>query len=456
MRIVLRDLGANLLAGMRLALWLPLRSQAFRVGAGAFVALACFNVAVWLLADFARVGWPGQLHLAALEPYLAQMALVLLAALVIARIHDDPDLRLRLGVMWIAPAWLFELVATVLTTTVIVEGASTGASGSAWLVGIDRMYWIWVCAAALRAVALVAPWRRWRFIPAAALAGALVALLNGYLPRPELWRDLPAPALARAPGIEQEAAFHAQATLLDRMLATIQPGRSGVIDLYFLGVAAYGAQDVFLREARSVRALFDERFDTEGRSMLLVNNNATLTEAPIATLTNLRAALRAFGERMNRDEDVLFLFLTTHGDEQHRLEVELSPLALASITPPALADAVRDSGIKWKVVVISACFSGGFVAALRDPYTVVITAADAQSSSFGCAHENDWTYFGAAYFDEALRNTRSFTDGFELARHRVAAREQSERLAPSSPQIAVGEAIRERLQALQVRWEAQR
>ncbi len=456
----LRDLSVNLLAGLRLALFLPLRAEAFRAGGAAFIALALFNVAAWFVADFAHVGAPGLIEWSALEPYAAQMALVLLAAFAIGSMQPARDAGLRLAVMWLAPFWVFEAVVTVFALAAPWFLGSNEASVSwigdlpAWLPSADQLYGIWLFAVAVRAVALVVPWRQLRFVAAAGVACALVLILNTLIARPVLWRELPAPQAARAPGIEQEAAFHAQATLLDRTLAAIQPGRPGVIDLYFLGVAAYGAQDVFLREARSVRTLFNERFDTEGRSALLINNNATLTEAPIATLTNLRATLRAFGERMNRDEDVLFLFLTTHGDEQHRLEVELWPLALAPITPQTLADAVRQSGIKWKVLVISACYSGGFVEALKDANTLVITAADARSTSFGCAHENDWTHFGEAYFNAGLRQTRSFIEAFELARASVAARERAERLSASNPQMHVGEAIRERLGQLQARPSA--
>lgn len=453
MRAVLPELFANLIAGLRLALFLPLRAQAFRVGAGAFVGLALFNVLVWFAADFARVGWPGELQSTALETYLAQLSLVLLSAFLIARINGANELVLPLAVMWLAPLWLLELVATVVIAAAVSGAPLLPLSNAPWLPAADKAYWIWVLLVAVRAVALAVPWRRMRFVAAAGVACALTATLNTFMARPELWRELPAPTVVRTPGIEREAAFHVQATLLEQTLARLNPGRPGLIDLYFLGVAAYGAQDVFLREARSVRALFDERFDTAGRSAVLINNNATLADTPIATLTNLRAALREFARRMNRDEDVLFLFLTTHGDEQHRLEVELWPLVLDPITPQALADAVKESAIKWKVLVISACYSGGFVEALRDPYTVVITAADAQSTSFGCAHENDWTYFGEAYFQHGLRRTRSFIEAFELARQRVAQREQAERLTASHPQLHSGEAIRERLQALEARLD---
>ena len=102
-------------------------------------------------------------------------------------------------------------------------------------------------------------------------------------------------------------------------------------------------------------------------------------------------------------------------------------------------------------MVVSACYSGGFVEPLKDANTVVITAADAVSTSFGCAHGNDFTYFGRAYFSDGLARTFSFAEAFEAARRAVGERERAERLDPSSPQIWIGAAIRDKLAALERR-----
>jgi hypothetical protein len=152
---------------------------------------------------------------------------------------------------------------------------------------------------------------------------------------------------------------------------------------------------------------------------------------------------------MNPTEDILFLFITSHGDAQHELAFDLPPLNLQQLTPTALARMLADAGIKWKVVVVSACYSGGFVEPLRDAETMVITAADARSTSFGCESGRDYTYFGQAYFNEALTHTFSFVDAFEQARQSVLTREEVEHLTPSSPQMHVGAAIRPKLTILQ-------
>jgi hypothetical protein len=115
---------------------------------------------------------------------------------------------------------------------------------------------------------------------------------------------------------------------------------------------------------------------------------------------------------------------------------------------------LHDSGIKWKVIVISACFSGGFVEPLRDDNTLVITAADAFNSSFGCSFDSDYTWFSEALYNEALRETFSFAEAFDAAKKAVRERERAEGFPPSNPQIAMGDAMRKKLAALEKRLAA--
>ena len=52
-----------------------------------------------------------------------------------------------------------------------------------------------------------------------------------------------------------------------------------------------------------------------------------------------------------------------------------------------------------------------------------------------------WTYFGDAYFNRALRQETSFRKAFDRARRLVERWETSKRLVPSLPQIKGGEAL---------------
>jgi len=118
------------------------------------------------------------------------------------------------------------------------------------------------------------------------------------------------------------------------------------------------------------------------------------------------------------------------------------------LTPQVLRTALDDAGIQWRVIVVSACYAGGFIDALKDERTIVVAAAGPDKKSFGCSQEAEWTYFGKAFFDEALRDQPRLTDAFARAREAVAAREQKDKVeSRSDPQIAEGKAMVEKWDA---------
>lgn len=212
-----------------------------------------------------------------------------------------------------------------------------------------------------------------------------------------------------------ETALYEQKALLDKSLGALQPGTPGTIDMYLLAVGGDGSQEVFRREVDFVRGAFAERFGTAGRTVALVNSRNTLASQPMATVTSIRAALQAIAARMDRDEDILFLFMTSHGSKTHEFVLNQRGIQLRGLPAARLGELLRESGIRWKVVLVSACYSGGFIDPLKDDRTLVITAAHRDRRSFGCADENDFTYFGRAFFKEALPGALSFAQAFDRA-----------------------------------------
>ncbi|MFM9882505.1 MAG: C13 family peptidase [Burkholderiales bacterium] len=444
-RLLCKGLLQNLSAGLRLALFMRVAPANFRVSAIHLLVLLAFNLLLSLCADYLFAGAAGELRQQALTTYLAQVALVLLASTLIAGILGRAELALQLPIMWNAADWLFE---TIYVAEAWLGVTSDPAMPHLLAVGLPIVLAIWPLAVMLRAVMIAGARGAWRFASAMVLAGALFWTLTNVIPRTELWRVPGDAEPAVASGIEREALFHRQPRLLAQALGRLAASRSDAAELYFLGVAPYASQDVFLREMRSAARILEKRFAIADRSVLLINNSATLDKFPMASTTNLRTALMRFGEQMDIHKDILLLFITTHGERNHDLAFDLPPLVLDPLRPADLAGMLDDSGVKWRVIVVSACFSGGFVDALKNPHTVVITAADARSTSFGCAHDNDWTYFGEAFFNEGMTRTPSFIDAFEIAREWVARRERSDGLDPSNPQLFVGDAIRARLGTL--------
>jgi hypothetical protein len=212
-----------------------------------------------------------------------------------------------------------------------------------------------------------------------------------------------------------ETALYSQRQLLEDAFAALRAGEPGRVNLYLLAVAGDGSQEVFRREVDYVEKQFSERFDTAGRAVTLVNSRSTAATAPMATVTSIREALRAIAARMQVEEDILFVFLTSHGSKAHELRLRENGMELEDLRAPVLAGLLKESGIRWKVVVVSACYGGGFIEDLQDGHTLVIAAARKDRRSFGCRDDNDFTYFGRAYFKESLPKASSFEDAFHRA-----------------------------------------
>ena len=251
--------------------------------------------------------------------------------------------------------------------------------------------------------------------------------------------------------IDVEAIYYRQPGLLDLELAAIAPGRKGVVDLYFAGFASWASQDVFMSEMDYVRDLFDRRFDTTGRSITLINNEATVATKPIASRHNLETTLGYLSRVMNVEEDILFLYLSSHGSKGANLAVDFYPLGLNNLEGATLRQLLDDSGIEWRVVVVSACYSGEFIDHLQDPRTLVITASRRDRNSFGCTQERDFTYFGESFFVDQLSEQHSFVSAYHASREQLREKETEEGLTPSEPQIWIGAAIEAKLGELEKR-----
>jgi hypothetical protein len=218
--------------------------------------------------------------------------------------------------------------------------------------------------------------------------------------------------------------------------------------VFFVGFAGDGSERVFRREALFAEKTFAERMGSGERSIELINDKDDRIGYPLGTAPSLRHALIRLAGRMNVDEDILVLMLTSHGSADDGIHVENGSLPLNSMDPEAVLRALDASGIKWRIVIVSACYSGTFIEPLENDSTIVITASDADNTSFGCADDRDLTYFGEAFLRDALPKARSLEAAFETARKAIAKRERTEKLTASNPQIFVGDAIREKLVSL--------
>jgi hypothetical protein len=250
--------------------------------------------------------------------------------------------------------------------------------------------------------------------------------------------------------------LEAQQALWQRTVDAIAPERPGVADVYGLVFAPFAAEDVFLRESTLVSRVLAERFDAEGRVIHLLNHAGTALTHPWATPLNVQRAIEVLAQRMDRDKDVLVVYMTSHGARDFKLAASHWPLEVPPLSPGELRAALDKAGIRHRVIAVSACYSGGWIDVLADDNTLVMTAADATHTSYGCGQLSELTFFGRAMFDEQLRSTHSFQKAFARAVPVIQQREidAGKDDGFSNPQIKVGPNIAPVLQALEQRLDA--
>lgn len=438
-------LGANLAGGFRLALGFPVGRARFQYTLGQLIALVVLLALLQVILAFASVDPPRVFNPYGANYLAAVNFAVVLLLLVISRLSGGGARVFGRTLLCVAAAEIVMLLLAQLGSG-LMQVLQLPYSYY-WAALIAFLAWQWLVLA--RALSLNPGMARSRL----ALTSSLfpLGLLASFwvFPQIMLWyTDYPEQSSAPAPSLDVEKIYYSQPALLDQSLSELEPGEAGKTELYLLALGGYGEENVFLNEVEYVRDQFDSHFGTEGRSLVLANNPDTTERYPLANAHNLQAALNGIAGRMNRDEDLLFLFMTSHGSSDHHFSLQLGNLSLNDLTPMQLRQALDGAGIRWRVLLVSSCYSGGFVEELKSPETLVITAAAEDRSSFGCGSQSDFTYFGDAYFRQALQREPRFIEAFDLASDWVTERERSESFKPSNPQRFVGAEIESKLDAL--------
>lgn len=224
---------------------------------------------------------------------------------------------------------------------------------------------------------------------------------------------------------------------LDRTLAAIPAQRKGVVDVYVLAVGL-DSDPVFGREAREAGRVLARRYGAEARTVVLAGSDGSgESTLPRGSPDNIAMVLARFAEVMDKSEDVVVLYTTSHG-AQVGIAYNDADSGYGFISPSRLWSMFGTLGIERRLVIVSACYSGVFVPMLATDDSVVVTAADADHTSFGCQADSDWTFFGDALINHALRKRQPLQAADDEARALVASWEARGRITPSNPQISIG------------------
>ena len=206
-------------------------------------------------------------------------------------------------------------------------------------------------------------------------------------------------------------------------------------------VLAFGLSDelgVFASEAKEAGKVLSTYYG--GGTPPTVESNTP--KHPRATPKRIIADLRKASQNMG-PRDVLIVYLTSHGSPDG-MSLAYGDNFLA-LSPSDLRLFLLLSHAKRKALIVSSCYSGRFIP-LADHNTLVITASDAKSTSFGCTATAKLTLFGMALL-QRIPESSSLPQAFARAKQDIRIAEQDlckqarDLCFHSNPQIAGGENI---------------
>jgi len=135
----------------------------------------------------------------------------------------------------------------------------------------------------------------------------------------------------------------------------------------------------------------------------------------------------------NRTSGGCLAYFTSHGSPDGFVlnETILSPAKMDRMITNAC-------GERPTVVIVSACYSGVFVPAMAAPNRMILSAARADRTSFGCGESDRYTFFDTCVL-QYLNNAGGFPDLAKDVIACVSAHEKKEKVAyPSEPQLSIG------------------
>lgn len=232
-----------------------------------------------------------------------------------------------------------------------------------------------------------------------------------------------------------------QARLLTSHLDALAPQRRGRTDVYLI-VASLWSDAVFESEATQAEEILRTHFGAAARdrSIILSAGGRGARAHPAATPNNLSAAIGQVGSLVDPEEDLVVVFITSHGSSDGSVAALEHNRMSASLRPAHLQQMLTAANIVNRVIIVSACFSGGFIPPFADDGTIVLTAAAQDRTSFGCQPQRDWTFFGDALFSRNLRESKPLLQSFQDATVLIAQWEREQNLTPpSNPQQYVGQ-----------------
>ena len=189
-----------------------------------------------------------------------------------------------------------------------------------------------------------------------------------------------------------------------------------------------------------------------GKAVLSMDSNAVLfklanpvvgqdADFPYATRENIEQVINELAG-LARPQDKIVLLFTTHGN-RGILAVNAGNQDYREVSAYDLGNWLSKLNGKPVVLALSACYSGSFIAPLKNINRIILTAADKDRNSFGCNYQSSNTFFVEETFGPSFDLNKSLLEVFDTARVNIERKEKRMNLSPASdPQIEVGIALK--------------
>jgi hypothetical protein len=455
----------------RFLTWRGPRHDAAEMSPAAFVGLGVAMIALGLVAEAAMGGQWSHFQIYGVDSSFGVLAVTFGVIVLFARVDVTPRTTRHLAILVFGVFLMTHTIGALLTLAYRAQKDSGSLSTVVAITGLSLplLMMVWTAGGARKIFALVSACRRptWRAIGfACTLWLALVAWPQWpMLPAPDfdprhanLWtiaksmraasaepqRDAAAEAAAEKAYVALAALEMAQPARLETALAKIAPRTAKKRNVFVVAIAGSDSETVFESETRQGLGVLTRRLGgAEGHALWLVNGEPTEGQPAIANLQNVSQAIRGVAARMDRDNDLLVLAMSSHGSREGFV-LQKEGLFGRLLFPATLRVALDDAGVKNRLLIVSACYSGVFLPEFTDSRTAIVTAASASRTSFGCANDRAWTYFGDAFYNHGLKESDSIAGAFDVAQRLIASWESRDGLTPSEPQIFVGEEFKRR------------
>lgn len=158
---------------------------------------------------------------------------------------------------------------------------------------------------------------------------------------------------------------------------------------------------------------------------------------PYATTENIAQVLKKAGT-MARPEDKVVILMSTHG-RPDVLSVNFGAQYYPHVNATVLNQWLAGLRGRPTLLILSACHSGSFLPALSSPTRVILAAAAADRSSFGCQFHSSNTYFVDALLNQPSLPDTTIEQLMAQAQVAIDKKERAQKLSPPSlPQISIG------------------